>query len=68
MEVLQTGSAVTMIQQLRNGKQVLVTGNPVFDENGKISLVVVNDRDISELNRLRSELERSKALSREIPR
>jgi len=65
MEVLQTGSAVTMIQQLRNGKQVLVTGNPVFDENGKISLVVVNDRDISELNRLRSELERSKALSRE---
>ncbi len=65
MEVLQTGFAVTMIQQLRNGKQVLVTGNPVFDENGKISLVVVNDRDISELNRLRSELERSKALSRE---
>jgi PAS domain S-box-containing protein len=65
MEVLQTGSTVTMIQYLRNGKQILVTGNPVFDENGRISLVVVNDRDISELNRLRSELDRTRALSRE---
>ncbi len=65
MEVLHTGSAVTMIQYLKSGKQVLVTGSPVFDEHGKISLVVVNDRDISELNYLRSELERTKAISRE---
>jgi PAS domain S-box-containing protein len=64
LEVLKKQAAVTIIQQLGNGKQVLVTGNPVFDEKGKIRMVVVNDRDITELNKLRSELEESRALSR----
>ena len=63
LEVLKRRAAVTMIQHLKNGKQVLVTGNPVFDKDGKISLVVVNDRDITELNKLRAELEESRALS-----
>jgi PAS domain S-box-containing protein len=63
LEVLKSGAAVTMIQHLKNGKQVLVTGNPVFDESGRISLVVVNDRDITELNKLRAELEETRALS-----
>jgi len=63
LEVLKSHAAVTMIQNLKNGKQVLVTGNPVFDESGKISLVVVNDRDITELNKLRAELEETRALS-----
>lgn len=63
LEVLKSRAAVTMIQHLKNGKQVLVTGNPVFDGNGKIGLVVVNDRDITELNKLRAELEESRALS-----
>jgi transcriptional regulator with PAS, ATPase and Fis domain len=41
-----------------------VTGNPVFDEKGEIRLVVVNERDITELNRLRNELEESRQLTR----
>ncbi|MBW1803560.1 MAG: PAS domain S-box protein, partial [Deltaproteobacteria bacterium] len=65
LEVLKTRAAVTIIQHLKNGKQVLVTGNPVFDENGDINLVVVNDRDITELNKLRAELDKSRTLSRE---
>ena len=65
LEVLKTRVGLTIIQHLRNGKQILVTGNPVFDEHGEISLVVVNERDITELNRLRSELEKSRALTRE---
>ncbi len=68
LEVLKSRAAVTMIQQLKNGKQVLVTGSPVFDEDGHISLVVVNDRDITELNKLRAELEESRALSRQYRR
>lgn len=63
LEVLRTRAAVTMIQNLKNGKQILVTGNPVLDKNGEISLTVVNERDITELNKLRGELERSRALS-----
>lgn len=65
LEVLKTGTAVTVMQHLKNGKQILVTGNPVFNEKGEISLVVVNERDITELNRLRSELEKTRALSQE---
>jgi PAS domain S-box-containing protein len=68
LEVLKSRAAVTMIQQLKNGKQVLVTGSPVFDQDGQISLVVVNDRDITELNKLRAELEESRALSRQYRR
>lgn len=65
LEVLRTRASVTMIQHLKNGKQVLVTGSPVFDDHGEISLVVVNDRDITQLNQLRAELDKTRALSRE---
>ena len=65
LEVLRTRASVTMIQHLKNGKQVLVTGSPVFDDHGEISLVVVNDRDITQLNKLRAELDKTRALSRE---
>jgi len=40
-----------------------VTGNPVFDDNGEISLVVVNERDITNLNKLRNDLAETKALA-----
>jgi PAS domain S-box-containing protein len=62
LEVLKNQTAVTLIQRLRDGRHILVTGNPVFDKNGSIRLVVVNARDISELNRLHAELEESRAL------
>ena len=64
LEVMKAPTAITIIQKLRNGKQILVTGNPLFDDQGEVSLVVVNERDITELNRLRNELEESRALTR----
>lgn len=64
IEVLRTHGPVKMVQQLKNGRQVLVTGTPVFDKNGQIDMVIVNGRDITELNSLKSELEESRALSR----
>jgi len=63
LEVLKNRTGVTIIQNLKNGKQILVTGNPVFDDHGEISLVVVNERDITNLNKLRNELEETKALA-----
>jgi len=63
LEVLKARAAITIIQKLRNGKQILVTGNPFFDDQGEISLVVVNERDITELDSLRNELEESRALT-----
>ena len=41
----------------RTNKYVLVTGTPVFDENGEISLVIENERDVTELNNLKEELQ-----------
>lgn len=64
LEVLDKRTTVNLIQYLKGGKQLLVTGNPVFDEQGEISLVILNDRDITALNRLRRELEDSRALAR----
>jgi PAS domain S-box-containing protein len=63
LEVLRNQTAITLIQKLQDGRQVLVTGNPVMDSSGKIRLVVVNARDISELNRLHAALEESRALN-----
>ena len=36
---------------------MLVTGTPVFDENGKLRLVVCNTRDVSDLKRMERELQ-----------
>lgn len=63
LEALNNRAGVTIIQNLKNGKQILVTGNPVFDDQGEICFVVVNERDITNLNKLRNELEESKALA-----
>ena len=50
---------------LSSGRDVLVTGTPIFDENGKIALVVTNVRDMTDLNRLNEQLEKSKKLAKE---
>ncbi len=42
---------------LIGGRQVALTGNPVFDENGAVMRIVTNVRDLSELSALRQELE-----------
>ena len=63
LEVLKNRTAVTLIQRLKDGRHILVTGNPVTDDKGSIRLVVVNARDISELNRLHAELEESRELT-----
>lgn len=64
LEVLDTGRQVSIIQQIRQtGKVLLVTGTPVFDEDGIISMVVVNERDITQLNLIREQLEHSRAVT-----
>jgi len=63
LEVFKAQTSITMIQRLKDGNQILVTGSPIFDEQGEIYLVVVNERDISELDSLRNELEESRSLA-----
>jgi PAS domain S-box-containing protein len=64
LEVLKRKTAVTMIQQIKNDKRILVTGNPIFNEKGEIAFVVTNDRDITELDNLRGQLQEAQALAK----
>jgi PAS domain S-box-containing protein len=64
LEVLKRKTSVTMIQRIKGGKTVLVTGNPIFDEEGNVSFVMTNERDISELEKLRIQLQESQALAK----
>ena len=47
----------SMGESTRNGKRMLITGNPIFDEDGKVVKVVVIDRDITDLSKMQAELE-----------
>ncbi len=47
---------VSLHHTTRHGKNIIVTGTPIFDENKNIKRVVVNTRDISEIYELREEL------------
>ena len=64
LEVLKRKTSVTIIQQVKGGKKILVTGNPIFNESGEIAFVVTNDRDISELGHLRGQLQEAQALAK----
>ena len=63
LEVLRLREPVTIMQDIAGDKHVIVTGNPFFDKNGGISLVVTNVRDITELNQLHLELEETHKIS-----
>nr|WP_321400365.1 sigma 54-interacting transcriptional regulator [uncultured Desulfobacter sp.] len=60
-QVLATGRQVSLLQSNRKtGKQLLVTGTPVFGENGNISMVIVNEQDMTQLTKLQEQLQRVK--------
>ena len=46
LSVLKYGETVTIEQEFKTGKKVLVSSSPIFDEQGHISMVVTNVRDI----------------------
>jgi PAS domain S-box-containing protein len=63
LEVLRQGGPVTIMQTVKSGKQVMVTGTPIYDESGEVVLVVTSVRDITELNELKARLEEARRLS-----
>lgn len=61
LEVIRTGSVVNILQQ-REGRKLIITGTPVFDAAGRLIRVVVNERDITEIDTLQRELEEQEAM------
>ena len=64
LEVLEKKESTTVIVNSSNGKKLLATGKPMFDENGQIKNVIVNVRDVTLLNELHERLKKTEAISR----
>ncbi|MGD9369768.1 MAG: sigma 54-interacting transcriptional regulator [Desulfobacteraceae bacterium] len=62
--VLDSGCRQTVMQRIgKTGKFLLSTGTPVKDDNGEIFLVVINERDMTELNMLRRQIEHNREIT-----
>jgi len=59
---LEKGERVTLSLVSSNGKEALVTSNPIYDNEGNPIMVVTNVRDMTELNELQRKLERIEGL------
>ncbi len=64
LEVLETKRQVSVIQKIKRTKKILLaTGTPAFDDEGNIFLVVVNERDMTQLNAIQKQLEQSRMVT-----
>ncbi|WP_456279190.1 sigma-54 interaction domain-containing protein [Bacillus sp. AK128] len=56
LKVIEQKQTVSVVQKNFNQKETLMTGNPIFNEDGEIEKIVTNIRDLSELNQVNKEL------------
>jgi PAS domain S-box-containing protein len=61
LEVIRTGKPVNMLQT-RRGRKLVLTGTPVRDDTGRLIRVVVNERDVTEIESLQRDLEEQEAV------
>lgn len=62
IKVLETGQRQTVLINTVAGRQVLSTGTPVLDAEGKVQRIYCNLRDVTGLNELREKFELSQTL------
>jgi PAS domain S-box-containing protein/TyrR family helix-turn-helix protein len=63
VRAIEKKETVTTTLTTKDGKTIIATSTPVFDENNNISLVVNNIRDATHLFELKSELDQMKGLT-----
>lgn len=56
LEAIETKRSLSLEHNTKNGKHIIVTANPILNEDGNVSMVLVNTRDMSEINALRMQL------------
>jgi PAS domain S-box-containing protein len=67
LEVLETKRQVSVVQLIKKTNKILLaTGTPAFDDEGNLFLVVVNERDMTQLNTLKKQLEQSRMVTEKI--
>jgi len=64
--VLRDKKPVAIIQKVKSKRTLLVSGVPIFDRQGEVKYVVGSERDMTELNLLKEEIERKQEVTRKI--
>lgn len=64
LRVLRDKKKISLLQTIAHTKEVIVTGNPVFAEDGTIEMVVTSVRDVTKLNSLQKDLSKANTFSR----
>lgn len=64
LQVLRDKKKISLLQTIAHKKDVIVTGNPVFAEDGTIEMVVTSVRDVTELNSLQKDLSKADTFSK----
>ncbi len=65
MEILKTKRRVSLLIYVHaTKKHLLVTGTPVFDASGDISMVVLNERDLTQLNATQQRLDQTRLVAK----
>ena len=62
-DVIKSKKPASVLCTVRGNKSILVTGTPAFDGKGNISLIVVNLKDMTELNSVYRQLENVRLVS-----
>ncbi|KGP74573.1 sigma-54 interaction domain-containing protein [Pontibacillus yanchengensis] len=57
LHVLKEERPVTLMQKIANGRNIIVSGTPIFSNNGDILYVINSVRDITELLELKHQVE-----------
>lgn len=60
-EVIKTGKVSNLLQQ-RGARKLILTGTPVFAQDGTLLRVVVSERDITEIDTLQRNLQEQEAM------
>lgn len=65
-EIVRTHKSTTRVQRLKNGKQLVLTGLPVFDQKGELCLVITFARDVTLLGQIQEQVASQSALIAQI--
>jgi PAS domain S-box-containing protein len=61
-QIVKTGQPATSVQTTKKGQKLILNGHPIFDEEGKVALVVTFVRDVTVMSQLRDQIADQKKL------
>ena len=63
LEVIETKGPISFLCSTKEGRKLIKSGTPIFDDDGNIVKVVVSERDITEMDAMQRRLEEQAAIT-----